>query len=144
MGEWIETYRGAVLASEYDPESHMNTQLYTARFDQATWFLLSSVGITPDSMKKSNRRVAVMRQNLEFKQELKGGQLVIIKSGVMSVGDKYLRFVHRMLDGVSGDMLATDDCTAVEADLKTGKSRKLPPEVRKAAEGHVVTRRFED
>lgn len=144
MGEWIETYRGAVLGSEYDAETHMNTQLYTARFDQATWFLLSSVGITPEAMKKRKRRVAVMRQNMEFKRELRGGQLVIIKSGVMSVGKKYLRFVHRMLDGVSGDMMATDDCTAVEADLKSGKSRTLPPEVRQAAEAHVVTRRFED
>ncbi len=62
----------------------------------------------------------------------------------MSAGDKYLRFVHRMLDGVSGEMLATDDCTAVEADLKSGKSCKLPPSVRKDAEALIVTRRFED
>jgi len=144
MGEWIETYRGAVLGSEYDPEAHMNTQLYTTRFDQATWFLLSSIGITPPAMKKRKRRVAVTRQNLELKRELKGGQLVVVKSGFISVGDKYLRFVHRMLDSVTGDMIATDDCTAVEADLKTGRSSPLPAAVSKVARQHVVTRQFDE
>ena len=28
MAEWIETFKGAVLASEYDSETHMNSQIY--------------------------------------------------------------------------------------------------------------------
>jgi len=48
MAEWVETFKGAVLVAEYDSASHMNSQMYVARFDQATWFLMHAVGVTPE------------------------------------------------------------------------------------------------
>ena len=45
MAEWVHTFKGAVLASEYDVASHMNSRMYVSRFDQATWFLLHAVGV---------------------------------------------------------------------------------------------------
>jgi len=139
MGEWIETFKGAVLASEYDSESHMNSQIYVARFDQATWFLLSSIGITPRSMKRAGRRIAVVRQSYQFLKELKGGELVLVQSGFVAVGRKFFRFLHRMLDAETGQLVATSDSTAVEASLVTGKSAALPSAQRKLAEGRLVT-----
>ena len=44
MAEWVHTFKGAVLASEYDFASHMNSRMYVSRFDQATWFLLHAIG----------------------------------------------------------------------------------------------------
>ncbi|MFI4987623.1 MAG: acyl-CoA thioesterase, partial [Alphaproteobacteria bacterium] len=117
MGEWVETFKGAVLVSEYDSESHMNSQIYVGRFDQATWFLLNSIGITPRSMKKAGRRIAVVRQSYQFIRELKGGELVIVQSGFVAVGHKFFRFLHRMRDAETGELLATSDSTAVEASL---------------------------
>lgn len=139
MADWIETYRGAVLASEYDPEAHMNAGIYVSRFDQATWFVMSSIGITPSSMRKASRRVAIVRQSFQYLQELRGGQLVTIQSGLVAVGRKHLRFQHRMFDVESGDMIATSDCTAVQASLKSGRSVTLSPAQRKAAEARLVT-----
>lgn len=139
MADWIETYRGAVLASEYDPHAHMNSPIYVQRFDQATWFLLSTVGVTPSSVRSRNRRVAIVRQTFQYIRELRGGELVVIRSGFIAVGKKYLRFVHRMFDHESSEMVATSDCTAVEASLKTGKSVELPAGVHEEAERHLVT-----
>lgn len=139
MSEWIETFKGAISASEYDPDAYMNTQAYVSRFDQATWFVLSQVGVTPRSVRERNRRIAVMRQSFQFVKELQGGELVSIKSGFVAVGDKYLRFIHRMEDVETGDLVASSDCTAVEADLDTGKSVKLDPKVAELAQKHLVT-----
>jgi acyl-CoA thioesterase FadM len=139
VADWIETFRGAVLASEYDPEAHMNTPLYVSRFDQATWFLLCSIGITPSSMKQQGRRVAIVRQQFQYLKELRGGELVVIQSGFVAVSKKHFRFLHRMFDIASDSMVATSDFTAVEASLKTGKSVQLPPAHRTAAEKHLVT-----
>jgi acyl-CoA thioesterase FadM len=75
MTRWVETFKGAVLASEYDAEAHMNSQMYVSRFDQATWFLLHAVGFTPASIKKQKLRVAIVRQNYQFLAELRGGEL---------------------------------------------------------------------
>lgn len=139
MGEWIETFKGAVLVAEYDSASHMNSPLYVARFDQATWFLLSSIGITPRSMKKAGRRIAVVRQSYQFVKELRGGELVLVQSGFVAVGRKFFRFLHRMLDAETGQLVATSDSTAVEASLASGKSVPLPPAQRKRAEARLVT-----
>jgi acyl-CoA thioesterase FadM len=137
--EWIETFKGAVLASEYDSQAHMNSQMYVSRFDQATWFLLHAVGVTPMTIKQQNLRIAIIRQSYQFLAELRGGELVTIKSGFVAVGDKYVRFVHRMFNCESGAMLATSDCTAVQASLETGKSVALAEPLRQSAKDHLVS-----
>jgi acyl-CoA thioesterase FadM len=138
MAKWVETFKGAVLASEYDAEAHMNSQMYVSRFDQATWFLLHAIGVTPARIKQKKLRVAIVRQNYQFLSELRGGELVATKSGFLAVGDKYVRFVHQMFDCVSERLLATSDCTAVLASLETGKSVALQKAFQKQAKAHLV------
>jgi acyl-CoA thioesterase FadM len=139
MADWIETFKGAVLASEYDAETHMNSHIYVTRFDQATWFLLQAVGVTPATAKASGRRVAVLRQNYQYVRDLRGGDLVSIRSGFVAVSEKHLRFQHRMTDHASGALIASADNTASLAFADTGKSAPLPPEVRRLAEKLLVT-----
>ncbi|MBP5856634.1 thioesterase family protein [Marivibrio halodurans] len=132
---WTETFRGAVLAAEYDPESTMNSRLYIERFDQATWFLMHSIGLTPRGVKADGQRIAVVRQSFQYVRELKGGELVTIRSGFIAVGGKHFRFIHRMLDVESGALIASADMTAVLASLETSKTLPLPEDkVTKARE----------
>jgi acyl-CoA thioester hydrolase len=138
MTKWVETFKGAVLASEYDAEAYMNSQIYVARFDQATWFLLQAIGVTPASIKRQRLRVAIVRQNYQFLAELRGGELVAVKSCFLAVGAKYVRFLHQMFDCVTNRLVATSDCTAVLARLATGKSIPLPSGFRRRAQTHLV------
>lgn len=138
MAKWVETFKGAVLASEYDAEAYMNSQMYVARFDQATWFLLHAIGVTPASIKRQKLRVAIVRQNYQFLAELRGGELVAVKSGFLAIGAKYVRFLHQMFDCVSSRLIATSDCTAVLARLQTGKSIPLPAGFHRRAQEHLV------
>jgi acyl-CoA thioester hydrolase len=139
MAEWVHTFKGAVLASEYDVASHMNSRMYVSRFDQATWFLLHAIGVTPASIKQQNLRVAIVRQNYQFLEELRGGELVEIKSGFLAVGEKYFRFLHQMYDDESGKMVATCDSVAVQASLESGKSVSLTPSLQEKAKRYLVT-----
>jgi acyl-CoA thioester hydrolase len=139
MAGWIESFKGAVLVSEYDSASHMNSHIYVSRFDQATWFLMQSLGVTPATMRQQKRRIATVRQNYQFLEELRGGELVLIKSGFVAVGKKYLRFIHQMSNIETGRLVATSDCTAVEASLATGKSVPLPRALAQRAKTHLVT-----
>jgi len=138
MTKWVETFKGAVLASEYDAEAYMNSQIYVARFDQATCFLLHAIGVTPASIKRQKLRVAIVRQNYQFLAELRGGELVAVKSCFLAVGAKYVRFLHQMFDCVTNRLIATSDCTALLARLATGKSIPLPPGFRRRAQTHLV------
>ncbi|MGD0932312.1 MAG: acyl-CoA thioesterase [Candidatus Korobacteraceae bacterium] len=139
MAEWVHTFKGAILASEYDVASHMNSRMYVSRFDQATWFLLHAIGVTPASIKQQNLRVAIVRQNYQFLEELRGGELVEIKSGFLAVGEKYFRFLHQMYDDESGKMVATCDSVAVQASLESGKSVSLTPSLQEKAKRYLVT-----
>ena len=133
MTDWIETYKGVISATEYDPNSHMNTHAYVSRFDQATWFLMAHIGMTPRSVREAGSRIAVLRQSFQFVNELQGWELVSVRSGFVSVGNKHLRFQHRMIDTETGQLIATSDCTAVKADLDSGRSQTLDAETGEAA-----------
>ncbi|MGB7552843.1 MAG: acyl-CoA thioesterase [Candidatus Korobacteraceae bacterium] len=139
MADWVHTFKGAILASEYDFASHMNSHMYVSRFDQATWFLLHAIGMTPASMKQQNLRVAIVRQNYQFLEELRGGELVEIKSGFLAVGEKYFRFIHQMYNDETGKMVSTCDSVAVQASLETGKSVPMTAELQEKAKRHLVT-----
>jgi acyl-CoA thioester hydrolase len=139
MSDWVNTFKGAVLASEYDFTSHMNSRMYVSRFDQATWGLLHAIGLTPASIRQKNLRIAIVRQNYQFLEELRGGELVVIKSGFVAVGEKYFRFLHQMYNDETGKLVATCDCVAVQASLDQGKSVALSPELQERAKAHLVT-----
>jgi len=139
MADWVHTFKGAVLASEYDFASHMNSRMYVSRFDQATWFLLHAIGVTPASMKQKNLRVAIVRQSYQFLQELRGGELVEIKSGFLTVGEKYFRFIHQMYNYETGKMVATCDSVAVQASLESGKSVPMNKTLQEKAQQHLVS-----
>ncbi len=139
MADWVYTFKGAILASEYDNASHMNSHMYVSRFDQATWFLLHAIGVTPVSIKQKKLRVAIVRQNYQFLEELRGGELIEIKSGFLAVGEKYFRFLHQMYNDETGHLVATCDCVAVQASLDTGKSIPLTTALQDKAKQHLVT-----
>ncbi len=139
MAEWVHTFKGAVLASEYDIAIHMNSRMYVLRFDQATWFLLHAIGVTPGSIKQQELRVAIVRQNYQFLEELRGGELVEIKSGFLAVGEKYFRFLHQMYNDETGRMVATCDSVAVQASLESGRSVPLSASLQEKAKRHLVT-----
>lgn len=139
MADWIETFKGVIDAREYDPNAHMNTQAYVSRFDQATWFLLAAVGLTPRTVRERKRRIAVLRQSFNFVHELKGSELIVIKSGFVAVGDKHLRFQHRMIDAESDSLMASCDGTAVEVDLGSERAVPIEAAIKDRAKSLLVT-----
>ena len=58
----IESYRGVVYPSQIDHMGHMNVQYYAARFDEATWHLCSSIGITSAYMRNEQKGMVALEQ----------------------------------------------------------------------------------
>lgn len=144
MSEWVTTFQGVVLAYEYDATSYMNSRLYSSRFDQATWLLLQAVGLTPGSMQEKGLRIAIVRENFQFLRELRGGELVSVRSGFLAVGKKYFRFLHQMLDSETNELLATCNIVAVQADRKSNRSVELSNELADRAKAYLVTENAPD
>lgn len=125
----IETYRGAVYPWHCDHMGHMNVMWYVGKFDEATWNLFSSLGVTPAYLREQSRAMAAVQQNITYKRELTAGDVVAVRSGLLEMRDKLVRFVHEMRQAQTGEVAAICVLTAVHMDSRARKSAPFPPEL---------------
>ncbi len=126
----IETYRGVVYPHQLDHMEHMNVQWYTSKFDEGTWHLFSTVGITSDYIRKNNKGMAAVKQTTKYKAEAMSGDLLVIKSKVLEVKDKAIRFIHIMYNSETGIEVATSELVGVHLDRKERKACSLPEDIK--------------
>lgn len=126
----IETYRGVVYPHQLDHMDHMNVQWYTAKFDEATWHLFSSIGITSSYIRQNNRGMAALEQNIKYKAEVMSGDLLVIKSKILEVSEKVIRFMHTMYNPESDTEVATSELVAVHLDRVARKSCAIPDTIK--------------
>ena len=128
----IETYRGVVYPHQIDHMQHMNVQWYTARFDEATWHLMSRVGITVTYMDENDKGMAAVEQTTKYKAEVKSGDLLVIKSKFLEVKDKAVRFLHIMYNPETEQEVATSELVGVHIDTITRKSCPFEREMKES------------
>jgi acyl-CoA thioester hydrolase len=127
------TYRGTVYPWQCDHVGHMNIMWYVGKFDEANWNLLARLGLTPSYLRGSGRGMAAVQQNIAYKRELLAGDIVEIRSSLLEVGDKSVRFRHEMRNAETGEIAATCEITGVHMDRGSRKSTAFAPDFREAA-----------
>lgn len=123
------TYRGTVYPWQCDHMGHMNVMWYVGKFDEATWNLFAGVGITPAFLRERDVAMAAVQQDISYRRELRSGDVVAIRSGVLEVREKVVKWVHEMRQAVTGEVSAVCVLTGVHMDGKTRKSVALPAEI---------------
>lgn len=134
MNELIETYRGAICAWECDFYGHMNVQFYVARISDAAATLLAAIGLGQAGPRGGHVGFVAVNQNIEYRSELIAGDLVVMKSGIKSIGKKSFTFHHRLYNAETTAVSMTCTMSAVLLDLETRKSMPIPDDVRARAE----------
>ncbi len=120
------TYRGAVYPWHCDQVGHMNVMWYVGKFDEATWQFFTALGITPSYLRGQDRGMAAVQMNITYKRELLAGDVVLVRSGVLEIREKVLRFFHEMVNAESGEVAAYADLTGVHIDTRLRKSCPFP------------------
>jgi acyl-CoA thioester hydrolase len=128
------SYRGTVYAWHCDHVGHMNVMWYAAKFDEASWNFLAQIGITPSYLRKNERGMAAVQQNISYRRELLSGDIVEVRSSLLEIGNKSIRFVHEMCNGETGDVAAVSELTAVHLDRRLRKSCPFTTEIWAAGE----------
>jgi acyl-CoA thioester hydrolase len=64
LGPMKVTYRGTVYPSQCDHMGHMNVMWYVAKFDEASWQLLSLLGLSPSRFKSEGIGMAAVDQHI--------------------------------------------------------------------------------
>jgi len=123
------TYRGTVYPWHCDHVGHMNVMWYVGKFDEATWNLFRRLGITPAYLRTHGRGMAAVDQHIEYKRELKAGDVVTIRSQVLSLDGKKVRFRHEMTNDDTGELAAVTTLLGVHMDTAARKACPFPPEI---------------
>jgi acyl-CoA thioester hydrolase len=134
------TYRGAVYPSQCDHMGHMNVMWYVAKFDEASWQLMSMLGLTASRFKSEGIGMAAVDQHIEYKRELHAGDVVTIRSAVLGVTAKSVRVAHQMSNDETGEIAAATVVVAVHLDTTLRRARALPPDVRERATRMIADR----
>jgi acyl-CoA thioester hydrolase len=133
----IETYRGAVYPWHCDHMGHMNVMWYVGKFDEATWNLFATMGVTATFLKENQRGMAAVQQNITYKRELHAGDTVLVRSAFLEVRQKTAKFVHEMVNAQNGEVSAICVLTGVSTDTRTRKSCPFPEDMVARAQGLV-------
>lgn len=135
---WLETYRGTVSRWEVDNVDHFTVAYYFARFQDATEAMLHALELDPVALAGTGQACVTADCHVRYSRELRSGDVLHIRSGVIDVSESGLRLAHEVVD--SGDGVV---CTKVEqglalVDVTSRARRPLAPARRKAAGGYRV------
>jgi acyl-CoA thioester hydrolase len=128
----METYRGVVYPAQSDAMGHMTVQYYVAAFDQAMWHLVESLGYDPAWRTGRQEGWADVRYEIDFRAELRIGDLFKVESRVTGVGNSSLK-THHVLYGKHSAVAAEVHMTSVYFDLEARRSKPIPERVKAAA-----------
>lgn len=134
MDELPITYRGVVYPWQCDHMNHMNVMWYVGKFDEATWNLLALCGLTPEVLRKTKRGMVAVRQEIDYKREVLAGDTLTIRSGLLEVRPKSVRFFHEMRNNESGEVAAFTVLTGVQIDSTLRKAVALEPDILEKAQ----------
>lgn len=90
-----------------------------------------------ENLSAANLGWADVRHVVEFKEEVKSGSLLTVRTRVIKIGRTSLTFHHEMLS-LSGTLHATMEVVSVMFDLKVRCATTLPDNLRSAAEDLLV------
>jgi acyl-CoA thioester hydrolase len=83
--------------------------------------------------------LAAVEQHVEYKRELRAGDLITVRSSILEGKAKSVRFMHETTNDGTGDLAAKMVVVGVCIDTNTRKARALPQDIldRIAALVHV-------
>jgi len=131
------TYRGTVYPWQCDHVGHMNIMWYVGKFDEANWNLFARLGLTPTYLRESGRGMAAVEQNISYRRELLPGDIVEVRSILLAIREKSIRFRHEMRNAETGEIAAICEITGVHMDRQARKSIAFAETIRKSVEGQL-------
>lgn len=122
----IKTFQRTVYSWDCDHMQHMNVKCYVEKFDQATWNLLSYLGLTAGYFRKENRGMVALEQHIWYKKELFAGDNIFIESQVFELKEKTILFKHILYNLQTNIVCSETEITGLHIDSERRKSMVLP------------------
>jgi acyl-CoA thioester hydrolase len=95
---------------------------YVGKFDEASWQLFNAIGLSVPYLRSAGRGMAAVDQHISYLQELHAGAVVSVRTRLLEVKERSLRFEHEMVDETTGAVAARTTLKAVHLDTTARKS----------------------
>ncbi len=134
----IETARGTVHEWQRDHMGHINVRAYMEFFEEACWQFYAMLGLTASKLRSGEVHLAAVQQNIAYQKELYPGDTIAVRTGVLELREKVLRFRHELYNTESGEVASTCEFTVVCLDPQARKSRPFPAECAEKAQSLMI------
>ena len=108
---------------------HINVRAYMEFFEEACWQFYAMLGMTPSLLRSGALHLAAVQQNISYRKELYPGDTVAVRTGVLEMREKVLRFRHELFNTETSDVCSLCDFTVVCLNPETRKSQPFPESV---------------
>lgn len=119
MENWFDLYRNVVMPAQCDVYGHLNVRNYAAFFDDAGWHVPSLAGLKLADLRAQGLGTVMATLTIEFHNEIRIGELVLIRGAITRVGTKSFSHEMRLYEADSMRHCATQK--AVEVCFHTAK-----------------------
>ena len=94
---------------------------------------MKRIDLTPTYLRESGRGIAAVQQNITHKRELLAGDIVEVRSVLLEIRDKSIRFRHETRSAEIGEIAAFCETTGVHMDRQARKSAPFADTIRRSA-----------
>lgn len=134
----VETARGTVHEWQRDHMGHINVRAYMEFFEEACWQFYAMLGLTASMLRSGAVHLAAVQQNITYKKELYPGDTIVVRTGVVEMREKVLRFRHELVNTENGEVCSICEFTAVCLNPETRRSQPFPAQVAERANGLLL------
>jgi len=126
MEKWFDLYRNVVMPAQCDVYGHLNVRNYAAFFDDAGWHVPSLAGLKLAELRAQGLGTVMATLTIEFHNEIRIGELVLIKGAITRVGTKSFSHELRLYEADSMRHCATQKAVEVCFDTARRQGVALP------------------
>lgn len=123
---YVETLRIMTQVWQCDHLGHVNVSFYMGWLGDAAFAMLAMHGLNRVRCAEERLGVAAVRAEVDYRAELRGGELLRMESSVESVGERKIVFLHRLIRIGDEQVAMTARLTGVCLDTGARKSRPFP------------------
>jgi acyl-CoA thioester hydrolase len=96
------------------------------------------MGMTAQYLREARRGMAAVDQRICYRREALVGDVIVVRSAMLEVQPKSVRFVHEMFRGDGGDHLSTMLVTGVHIDIAARRSTPFDPQIASKSQSMIA------
>lgn len=135
---FVASGRDTVKPWELDVLGILALKAYIHRFSGASAQLFAQFGMPPSYFRQERRGLSTFEFQFALLGDLRAGDPVHVRTGLLHLGNSSLRFQHRLYHSRSGQLMASLDHSGVHLDTDARRPTPIPETFRQQAQRLMV------